>query len=63
MKDKKVVINSETSFVSFRKNSIGSVQVDEEMDMGLIMRLILHYYLKMFRLNANSTKVVLKFHL
>lgn len=33
------------------------------MDMGLIMRLILHYYLKMFRLNANSTKVVLKFHL
>lgn len=33
------------------------------MDMGLIMRLILYYYLKMFKINANSAKIVLKFHM
>lgn len=35
----------------------------EEMDEGLIMRLIFHYYVVMLKSNANrSDKSVLKFH-
>jgi hypothetical protein len=46
-----------------RKETLLELSVKSELDLGLIMRLVFYYYLKMFKLNANqSGRQVVQFH-